>query len=239
MRRLSLAFKNFGIILSSDQLELFEQYLVLLHEWKSKVNLTSITEREKVINLHFLDSLSVIVGLESEDLNKKTALDVGTGAGFPGIPLKIAFPQMQLNLLESNQKKVSFLRVLVDKLGLSDVYFYHGRAENFAHDFSLREQFDYVFARSLARLSVLSELTLPFLSSKGKAIMHKREPIENELEDAQLPITILGGSKPQIVPVKHPNLPDTSILVIISKITSTPLNFPRRVGVPNKRPLKG
>ena len=239
MRRLLLASNDFGLILSSNQLELFEEYFSLINEWKSKVNLTNITEREKVINLHFVDSLSAILALENRDLNGQIVLDMGTGAGFPSVPLKIAFPSMKLNIIESNQKKISFLKDLIEKLRLRDVFLNHGRAEDFAHDPSMREKFDLVFARSVAKLNVLSELTLPFLAIEGKAIFHKRFPIDDELENSKSSINILGGSNPEIFPVNHASLPDRSILVKISKTTPSPLKYPRRVGIPNKRPLSG
>lgn len=227
--------KEWNIELSDTQVQQFIQYYEILIEKNKVMNLTGITEWEEVVQKHFVDSLALV---KAVDLSKKLKiLDMGTGAGFPGIPLKIAFPNLEIVLLDSLNKRVKFLQEVIDNLGLTKIEAYHGRAEEFAKKEEFREQFDYVVSRAVANLATLSEYCIPYVKMNGKFIPYKSGEITEELEQSKKAIQILGG---KLLEVKEFLLPDSDIgrsLVIIEKVQSTKKKYPRMGGKPSKEPL--
>ena len=223
------------ITLSNEQLEQFLIYYEMLVEWNEKMNLTAITDFQDVMKKHFVDSVSLI---KAYDVTKSVSIiDVGTGAGFPGLALKIAFPQLRVTLLDSLNKRILFLDAVIDKLNLSDVETIHGRAEDFAKPGKLREKFDLCVSRAVANLSTLSEYCLPFVKKGGMFISYKSEKISEEFEIAENAISFLGGRVKNQVEF---TLPDSDIyrnLFVIEKIKETPKKFPRKAGLPSKEPL--
>jgi 16S rRNA (guanine527-N7)-methyltransferase len=227
-----------GLHLTDLQLEQFEVYYKELIEWNKKVNLTSITDYEGIQIKHFLDSLTVIKAVVSHiSLQDDSVIDIGTGAGLPGLPLKIIFPEMKLTLLEATAKKVRFLQSLVEGLGLDNVAILTGRAEDVAHDTRYREKFDLVLSRAVASLPTLVELTLPFCAVGGIFVAQKKGEIEAETARASAAITLLGGRLRDVIPVELEGLNDERFLVVIEKLAPTPDKYPRRSGMPAKRPI--
>lgn len=219
------------ISITEDQAKLFYQYMVLLVEWNEKINLTAITEPEEIILKHFIDSLTILPFIEE---NKKI-LDIGTGAGFPGIPLKIVSPSSNVTLLDSLNKRILFLNEVMKELSLENIYAVHGRAEDFAHD--NRENYDIVVSRAVARLNVLLEYMLPLTKIGGKAICMKAFDVEEELKEAKKAIQILGGELEKIEEIKLPETDIVRKIIIIRKIKSTPNQYPRKAGIPVKKPI--
>lgn len=230
------AEKDYGVQLSSAQLAQFAQYAALLDEWnKTRVNLTAITAPEAVEVRHFLDSLSVLKAFTpSEGLR---VIDVGTGAGFPGVPLQIIGPQMQLTLLEATGKKIAFLQHLVEQLGLPNVQCAHARAEEAGQAAAHREQYDVVVARAVAIMPVLAEYLLPLAKIGGQCIAMKGESAAEETQTAANALRLLGGRFVEQIPITLPNVSETHYLVIFEKVTATPHLYPRKPGVPSKKPL--
>lgn len=225
-----------GLTLKAKQIEQFIKYYDMLIEKNKVMNLTAITEFEEVINKHFVDSLSIIKVYKAMD-NKKV-LDMGTGAGFPGIPLKIAFPSLNITLLDSLNKRVNFLNDVVSELDLKNIQAIHGRAEDFGKDINFRGQYDLCVSRAVAKLSTLSEYCLPYVKINGYFISYKSGNIEEELEEAKRAIKVLGG---EIDLVDKFNLPGTDMersFIVIKKILSTPKIYPRSAGKPTKEPIK-
>jgi len=224
-----------GFRLDPHQLSLFETYYRELIEWNRRVNLTAITEYERVQSLHFLDSLTVLPLLPPGAIR---VLDVGSGAGLPGVPIKIARPEIELTLLEARAKKTAFLRHLVSILGLEGVEVITGRAEEFAHRPGCRENFTAVLSRALAKLPVAVELCLPFCEIGGLYISYKKGRIEDEVEEALPVIELLGGRLEEVRPVALPELAGERYLVVVGKASPSPEAYPRRPGIPQKRPLR-
>ena len=239
LRSLTEGARAIGVELDARQMEQFAAYSQLLLEANRRVNLTAITEPEAVERLHFLDSLTAVAGLPEAALNGGRVLDVGSGAGFPGVPLKIAFPGVRMELLEATGKKATFLRGLVAELGLEDVAVHHGRAEDLGREASLRGAFDAVLARGLAKLATLAELSLPFLRVGGALVAHKTESAAGEIAAAGAAIAVLGGEAASVVPVAAPGLGEGRTLVVVGKVGETPEGYPRRAGMPGKRPIGG
>lgn len=227
--------KALNINLSEKQIEQFLIYYEMLIEWNEFMNLTAITEYEDVMKKHFVDSISLIKAFDVSKSSK--VIDVGTGAGFPGLALKIAYPNLQVTLLDSLNKRIKFLDEVIKRLSLVDIDTIHGRAEDFAKPDKLREKYDLCVSRAVANLATLSEYCLPFVKVGGKFISYKSEKITEEAEAAGKAISILGGKvKNQI----EFTLPDSDIyrnFFIIDKVRNSPLKYPRKAGLPAKEPL--
>ncbi len=229
--------ESLGITLTGTQMSQYVRYYTELVRWNRRVNLTAVTEWEEAQVRHFLDSLSAAQPLPPFMLRSGAFIDVGSGGGFPGVPIKLAFPGMAGTLLDSTAKKTAFLAHACDILGLQDMTVCTGRAETAAHDAGMREKFDIAFARAVAEVAALAELTLPFVRVGGLVVMHKKAAISAELERAQNAIDALGGGVREVMTVSLPGLDDRS-LVVLEKQHPTPERYPRRPGMPAKRPLK-
>jgi 16S rRNA (guanine527-N7)-methyltransferase len=238
MEKLATGARKLGLQLSPEQLEQFRIYYQELIDWNRQVNLTRITDYEEVQIKHFLDSLTVALAWETSapkiDLR---IIDVGTGAGMPGLPLKIVFPKIRLVLLDSVAKKAAFLHHINRKLGLDNVDIIVGRAEEISHDGQYRERFDIVLSRGVAPLATLAELTLPFCIIGGSFIAQKKGAIDPEISQASKAIGLLGGRLREVKRVDLEEFADKRQLIIIDKVSPTPPQYPRRPGVPKKRPL--
>ena len=224
-----------GLNLTDFQLGQFMKYYELLVEWNSFMNLTAITEFEEVCTKHFLDSLSLCKALDCQ--KELSVMDIGTGAGFPGIPLKIAFPYLDITLLDSLGKRVKFLKEVIGQLGLEKIDAIHGRAEDFAKPDLLREQFDICVSRAVANLSSLSEYCIPYVKVGGFFISYKSEKIVEEMASAEKAVHLLGGEFLEQVEFVLPNSDIYRNLVIIKKVKDTPKKYPRKAGLPTKDPL--
>lgn len=227
--------ENMGITLSDHQLEQFDRYYELLVEWNSFMNLTAITEFDEVLQKHFEDSLVLGKVLPVEQLS--TLLDVGTGAGFPGIPLKIVYPHLKVVLLDSLGKRVKFLNHVAEELGLTEIQAIHGRAEDFAKDAAYREKFDVVVSRAVANMSSLSEYCLPYTKLNGHFVPYKSGKIDEELEQAAKAIAILGGTLEKVEKFALDESDLERSLVVVKKTKPTPKKYPRKAGTPAKEPL--
>lgn len=225
-----------GLALSRKQLSQFSDYSSYLLECNKHINLTSINNPEDVDILHFVDSLTACMAIGDKTKKNGRVLDIGTGAGFPGIPIKLVLPGIFLTLIESSRRKADFLENLLRVLDLSDVDVVNSRSEDAARDFNLRESFDLVLCRGVAEMAVLVELSLPFLKIGGLLVAHKKGNIVDEMRKASLSLTELGGKFIDTLRVDVKRLEGRSI-VIVSKISPTPEKFPRRAGIPKKRPI--
>jgi 16S rRNA (guanine527-N7)-methyltransferase len=237
MEKLNTGAKKLGLRPTPGQLEQFETYYREMVDWNRRVNLTAITDYEEVQIKHFLDSLTVTIALHPPSNAPLRLIDVGTGAGLPGIPLKILFPGIKLVLLDSASKKAAFLHHITRKLGLEDVEILVSRAEDAARDARYREGFDLVLSRATAPLPTLVELTLPFCAVGGSFIALKKGGIGTEIGKASRAIGLLGGSLRELKKVDLEEFTDERRLVIIDKVSPTPPKYPRRPGIPAKRPL--
>lgn len=239
MERLIRGAEELGISLTEGQLAMFHTYYEELVTWNDRFNLTAITDYEGVQVRHFLDSLSCLLALPSSKLQTGARLiDVGTGAGFPGIPLKIVCPGLSLTLLEATRKKVGFLEHVADRLGLRGVQFIHGRAEELAQQEAHRESYDWALARAVAEMPTLAEYLLPLVHVGGGVLAQKGENAPAEVHGAREAIHILGGRVEKLVQVHLHGLAETRYLVVVNKVAATPLKYPRRPGMPAKRPLE-
>lgn len=233
-----------GLELNDRQLAAFDRYRAELIQWNERFNLTGVAEPAQIDTKHFLDSLTCLAALPAIDrqplgvwlASAPLAVDVGAGAGFPGLPLKIAWPRLRLTLVEATGKKVKFLRHLIEQLGLDDVTIVNARAEDFGQGEG-RERFDLALARALAPLPATLELTLPLLRTGGWLISQKGRHPEEELVASRVALHTLGGSLHDAIPVTVPGLEAQRTLVIIAKAGRTPLAYPRRAGMPKKQPL--
>lgn len=228
------AIKKLHINLSDEQAEMFLKYYDLLVSWNKKINLTSITDFEEVVLKHFVDSLSIVY---IYDMNiEATLIDVGTGAGFPGIPLKIAFPRLKVTLIDSLDKRITFLNHVIDELDLKNINAVHSRAEEYGNS-KYRETYDICVTRAVSNLSVISEYCLPLVKNGGYFIPYKANNVEEEIYKYEMAVEEFGGA---IDDVAMFNLPDSDIarsLILIYKNVSTPKKYPRRNGMPSKKPI--
>lgn len=225
--------KAIGIELSDEQLEQFLTYYEMLIEKNKVMNLTAITDFDEVLEKHFEDSLSLIQAVDLE--KSQTVIDLGTGAGFPGIPLKIAFPNIQITLADSLNKRILFLDDVIRELGLTGIDTVHGRAEDLAKNSDYREKFDLCVSRAVANLSTLSEYCLPFVKIGGKFISYKAGECDEEVAASKSSIFLLGG---KISDIKKFELGESGrAFVIIDKVSGTPKKYPRKAGTPSKDPL--
>jgi len=235
--------KELNIELSDLQLDQFQKYYELLIEWNEKINLTAITEFDDVLIKHFIDSIS-IVKADNEEIVERiisgdevSLIDIGCGAGFPSLPLKIAFPNLKVTMLDSLNKRIKFLDEVITNLGLTNIRALHGRAEDFAKAGKDREKYDIAVSRAVANLSTLSEYCMPYVKLGGSFIAYKADLNKEELEPGLKAIKLLGGSKPNIYEF---NLVTTDMhrsLCVIRKEKSTPSKFPRKAGLPAKEPI--
>lgn len=224
-----------GITLSDQQKNQFERYFELLVEWNEKINLTAITDKEEVYLKHFYDSIAPILQGHLQPTPTRL-LDIGAGAGFPSLPMKIIYPELDVTIIDSLNKRIQFLGLLADELGLTGVHFYHGRAEDFGQDKAFRASFDVVTARAVARLQVLAELTIPFLKVGGRLIALKASNAQDEVAEAQTALQVLFAKVSTNTDYQLPN-GDPRTLTIVDKKKETPNKYPRKAGLPNKRPL--
>jgi len=231
--------KEMGLTLTDRHLEAFLTCYQELVDWNQRFNLTAITGWEKVLTHHFLDSLSCLKALPREELAAGArVIDVGTGAGFPGLPLKLVCPEVQMTLLEATNKKVAFVQHIARKLKLREIEVIHGRAEELGRDPTYREQYDWAMARAVAKMPVLVEYLLPMVRMGGAILAQKGEDAAAEVHAAEAAIVTLGGRVQQLIPVKLRGLAETRYLVVIDKVAATPEKYPRRPGMPKKYPLR-
>lgn len=228
--------KELSIVLNDKQIQQFEQYYNILVEWNKVMNLTAITKYEEVIEKHFLDSLTIVNAIHVEKI--ETLIDVGTGAGFPGIPLKIAFPHLKVTLLDSLNKRIKFLNEVIDLLELDDIKTIHGRAEDYAKQAEYREQYDICVSRAVANLATLSEYCLPYVKVDGLFVPYKSGEIDEELKSSEKAVSILGGKVEEVVKFQLPGTDIGRSFVKIHKIKETKKKYPRKAGMPTKEPLK-
>ncbi|MBZ6004050.1 16S rRNA (guanine(527)-N(7))-methyltransferase RsmG [Leuconostoc gelidum subsp. aenigmaticum] len=231
-----LAVKNAGITLTKHQIQQFEDYFNMLIATNEHVNLTAITEKNDVYLKHFYDSLTISFYEQDLQTVEKTLIDIGTGAGFPSLPLKIVFPQLKITMVDSLQKRINFLQEVVTTLDLSGVEIIHGRAEDIGQNLRYREAFDYATARAVARTSVLAEYTLPFVKKGGKFIVMKGAAAQQELADGKQALATLGGVLHDEFEFSLPN-GDVRYIQIVNKNKKTPKQYPRQAGTPSKKPI--
>jgi len=228
-------FELISLQLTERQLHAFQLYETELLAWNERINLTAITDSDDVYTKHFLDSLSPLIAMRRN--KPRNLIDVGTGAGFPGIPLKIAIPGLKVTLIDSIGKKIQFCEQLIAKLGLKDIEVVLGRAEDLARDQKFREEYDCAIARAVAGLPALVEYLIPFVRVGGMVIAQKGEGGPAEANQAAKAISLLGGRLQQIHRINLPRVVEDRYLISIDKISSTPGKYPRRTGVPIKNPL--
>ncbi len=230
-----LKLKELEITLSEKQKEQFYKFYKLLVEWNKVMNLTGITEYEEVNEKHFVDSLSIVKAIDISSV--ESVIDIGTGAGFPGIPLKIAFPHLNVVLLDSLNKRIHFLNTVIDELGLKNINTIHGRAEDFAKQMEYREKFDLCVSRAVANLATLSEYCIPYIKQDGLFIPYKSGEIEEELEQSKKAIHVLGGKIQNVVKFQLPGSEIGRSFVVVRKIQNTAKKYPRKAGLPSKEPI--
>lgn len=227
-----------GLSLSEKQIQQFRFYYENLMKWNEVMNLTAITEEEEVYSKHFLDSLSIVALIEPQNLSGMSIIDIGTGAGFPGLPIAIAFPETKLTLVDSLQKRIGFLEETIKGLGLENVRLFHARAEDFARKESEREKYDIVCSRAVAKLNVLAEYCMPFAKKGGYFIAYKAERLTEELEEGKRAVKILGGRIDQVISFQLPGTEYNRTMVQVIKESHTSGKYPRKAGTPAKDPLK-
>lgn len=224
-----------SVLLTEKQVDQFIKFYEMLVEWNKVMNLTGITEYEEVVEKHFVDSLSIVKAVDIQNVN--TVIDIGTGAGFPGIPLKIAFPHLKITLLDSLNKRIKFLNAVIEELGLEEIHTIHGRAEDFAKQDAYREKFDLCVSRAVANLATLSEYCLPYVNVDGMFVPYKSGDIEEELNNSKKAVQILGGKIEKTIKFELPGTDIGRSFVKIKKVKNTAKKYPRKAGLPSKEPL--
>lgn len=240
MEKLREILGQINIDISDEQLGLFNTYYEMLIETNKVMNLTAITEKDEVIVKHFVDSIALIPFLKEkygDDFSELSLIDIGTGAGFPGIPLKIMLPDIKVTLLDSLNKRIKFLDSVIDTLSLKNIKTIHGRAEDYASDKVYRETFDFCVSRAVANLSTLSEYCLPFVAVDGMFISYKAGNLEEEINNSKKAIKVLGGKISKVEEFILPSTDNERVFVFINKIEKTPKTYPRKAGVPSKNPI--
>lgn len=236
MNQLRAALEQLNIETSQEMLQKFQLYMEGILEWNQKINLTAITDKDEFVRKHFIDSL---LCYEFEELQKALKIiDVGTGAGFPGVPLAIVFPEKQFVLMDSLKKRLKVVDVLCNELGINNITTLHGRAEDLARDRKHRERYDLCVARAVANTAVLVEYALPFIKVGGSLLAYKGSDFEKELYEGQNSISLLGGKQVDERSVAIDNLGLNHKIIIINKIKNTPMQYPRKAGTPSKEPLR-
>ena len=245
MRSLAAAAASLlNLSLTSAQAAAFQTYADELAEWNAKFNLTAIADPEGVQIKHFLDSLTCLIAFRAAPVTQPSGeqplsiIDIGSGAGFPGLPLKIVCPAIRLTLVEATGKKVRFLEHMISRLGLSGVAAIQARAEAIGHDPAHRERYDWALARAVAELPALVEYLLPLVPRGGRCVAQKGESGPAEAHAAEKALRLLGGQLNQLIPVELPGVAETHYLVVIDKVAATPAKYPRRAGIPTKSPLR-
>lgn len=231
--KLRNSMNSIGIELTNSQLNAFETYYDMLIDRNKVMNLTAITEFDEVMDKHFLDSVYLFRSIELKADYK--LIDIGTGAGFPGIPLKIVFPELKITLLDSLNKRVGFLNDVIDELNLNDIEAIHGRAEDIARDKTYRASYDIAVSRAVANLSTLSEYCLPFVKIGGKFVSYKSGDCADEVDNAKSAIHLLGGKINKIDEFSYSN--NSRSFIVIDKVMNTSNKYPRKAGLPSKKPL--
>lgn len=234
-QRLIENMKMISVELTNKQVSQFIKFYEMLVEWNKVMNLTGITEYDEVVMKHFVDSLS-IVKVNGFD-NVTSIIDVGTGAGFPGIPLKIVFPEIKITLLDSLNKRIKFLNAVIDELELENIETIHGRAEDFSKKDDYREQYDLCVSRAVANLATLSEYCLPYVKEDGYFLPYKSGDIKEEAANSKKAVKILGGSIEDIISFEIPDTDMARTILKIHKTKATPKRFPRKAGLPTKEPI--
>lgn len=227
------SMKSIGIELTDSQLNAFETYYDMLIDRNKVMNLTAITEFDEVMDKHFLDSVYLFRSIKLEADYK--LVDIGTGAGFPGIPLKIVFPELKITLLDSLNKRVGFINDLIEELNLNNIEAIHGRAEDIARDKAYRASYDIAVSRAVANLSTLSEYCLPFVKIGGKFVSYKSGDCADEIDNAKAAIHLLGGKINKIDEFSYSN--NSRSFIVIDKVMNTSNKYPRKAGLPSKKPL--
>lgn len=227
-----------SIKLEKDQLEQFYKYYEILIEWNKVMNLTAITQMDEVVSKHFIDSLSLVKTVKDLGVRDYHIIDVGTGAGFPGIPLKIAFPQLHITLMDSLNKRINFLNEVIGQLNLENMVAIHGRAEDLGRDMNHREQYDLCVSRAVAHLSTLSEYCMPFVKIGGSFVSYKSGKLEEELTEAKHAIFLLGGKLERTEKFLLPGTDVERTFVQVIKTNAISKKYPRKAGLPSKEPLK-
>lgn len=229
-------FKKYGLLLDETMSNQFEKYYELLIDWNQRMNLTTITDRDEVVQKHFIDSVLLLTKYDKTEFENKNIIDVGTGAGFPGIPLAIMLPQTNFVLIDSLDKRITFLKTVLDELGLSNVTLYHGRAEDFGKDTSFREQFDYCVSRAVAPLPILLEYCSPFIKVDGSLLLYKSIKTDQEVDESKHALDELNCKIGEICTLSDDE--DYKRYIIeIHKINEIPTKYPRKAGKPKKNPL--
>ena len=234
-QRLIENMKMISVELTDKQVSQFIKFYEMLVEWNKVMNLTGITEYDEVVMKHFVDSLSITKAIDMNCVDN--LIDIGTGAGFPGIPLKIAFPHLKVVLLDSLNKRIKFLNTVIEELELIDIETIHGRAEDFAKQGEYREQFDLCVSRAVANLSTLSEYCMPYIHTDGMFIPYKSGEIEEEVTGAKKAVHVLGGKIEDVVKFQLPGTEIGRSFVKIKKYQNTPKKYPRKAGLPAKEPI--